>query len=498
MYSKQALLCAAAMLFIFASCTQTDKKEDVNSNSTSSEKSIKRVKDGDKLIVYTTADSGNLRLSLTDTLTFSEKGQPTEREVMVFVDPNKTFQTYIGTGGAITDAAAETYFKLPKDKQQEIIKAYFDKTNGIGYSIVRTNINSCDFSSDMYTYVQDNDKELKTFNISHDLKYKIPCIKDAMATAGGHLTVYASPWSPPAWMKDNNDMLHGGHLKPEYYDTWATYYTKFIKEYEKNGIPIWGLSIQNEPMATQIWESCIYSAEQERDFLKNHLGPIMQKEGLKEKKIIAWDHNRDLIYQRAETYLNDPEAAKYIWGIGFHWYEDWSGGVPMYDNLRRVYEAFPDKKLFFTEGCAESFDSTRYNAWSLGEEYGRSMINDFNNGMVGFTDWNILLDEKGGPNHVGNFCFAPVHADTRTGKLIFTNAYYYIGHFSKFIQPGAKRIIASPSRSQLLSTAFQNEDGKTVTVVMNQSDKSTPYFIWVNGKAAELNSPAHSIQTIIF
>lgn len=492
-------LCWVAVSFLFlSSCNEkmTGNNNPATQESTSAHSKI--VKDGDKLIVYTTADSGNLRLSLTDTLAFSEKGQPTEREVVVFVDPDKTFQTYIGTGGAITDATAETYFKLPKEKQQEIIKAYFDKTNGIGYTIVRTNINSCDFSSDMYTYVQDNDKELKTFNIAHDLKYKIPCIKDALTIAGGKLTIFASPWSPPAWMKDNNDMLHGGHLKPEYYDSWAAYYTKFIKEYEKNGIPMWGISIQNEPMATQIWESCIYSAEQERDFLKNHLGPTMEKEGLKDKKIIAWDHNRDLIYQRAETYLKDPEAAKYIWGIGFHWYEDWSGGTPMYDNLRRVYEAFPDKKLLFTEGCAESFDSARYNVWSLGEKYGRSMINDFNNGMVGFTDWNILLDEKGGPNHVGNFCFAPVHADTRTGKLIYTNAYYYIGHFSKFIHPGAKRIIASPSRSQLLSTAFINEDGKAVTVVMNQSDKATPYFIWVNGKAAELISPAHSIQTIIF
>lgn len=130
-----------------------------------------------------------------------------------------------------------------------------------------------------------------------------------------------------------------------------------------------------------------------------------------------WDHNRDLIYQRAQTYFNDPEASKYIWGIGFHWYEDWSGGTPMYDNLRKVYEAFPDKNIFFTEGCAESFNATRYNAWSLGEEYGRSMINDFNNGMVGFTDWNIILDETGGPNHVQNFCFAPVHGDTKTGHV---------------------------------------------------------------------------------
>ncbi|MCW5917228.1 MAG: glycoside hydrolase family 30 protein [Ferruginibacter sp.] len=498
MYTIKPLLCSLAILFLLVPAKKRHSKTTPPAESFVNTSVSSTQNGGDKLIVYTTADNSNLRLTLTDTLSFFEKGQPTEREVVVFVDPSKTFQTYIGTGGAITDASAETYFKLPKEKQREIINAYFDKDKGIGYTIVRTNINSCDFSSDMYTYVQDNDKSLKTFNIAHDLKYKIPCIKDALKTAGGKLTVFASPWSPPAWMKDNNNMLHGGHLKPEFFDSWATYYTKFIKAYEKSGIPIWGISIQNEPMATQIWESCIYSAEQERDFLKYHLGPIMEKEGLKDKKIIAWDHNRDLIYQRAETYLNDPVAAKYIWGIGFHWYEDWSGGTPMYDNLRRVYEAFPDKKLFFTEGCAESFDSTRYNAWSLGEEYGRSMIHDFNNGMVGFTDWNILLDEKGGPNHVGNFCFAPVHADTRTGNLIYTNAYYYIGHFSKFIQPGAKRVIASPSRSQLLSTAFKNKDGKTVTIVMNQSDKDTPYFVWVNGKAAELNSPAHSIQTIIF
>ena len=170
----------------------------------------------------------------------------------------------------------------------------------------------------------------------------------------------------------------------------------------------------------------------------------------------------------------------------------------MYENLRRVYEAYPDKHILFTEGCAESFDASRYKAWVLGEEYGRSMINDYNNGMVGFTDWNILLDETGGPNHVKNFCFAPVHADTRTGELIYTNAYYYIGHFSKFIKPGAKRIATAPSRSQLLSTAFQNEDGSIVVIVMNQSDKKTPYFLWIKGQAVEITALAHSISTMVF
>jgi len=447
---------------------------------------------------YTTADNTTLRLSATNTVSFKEMGQPVETQVCVFVDPDKTFQTFFGIGAALTDASAETYFKLPKDKQQELLKAYFDKKDGIGYTIARTNINSCDFSSTSYTYVADNDKDLKTFDIAPDRKFKIPFIKAATAAAGGKLNLFASPWSPPSWMKDNNDMLHGGHLKKDYYGSWANYFTKFIKAYEKDGMPVWGISIQNEPMAKQIWESCIYTAEEERDFLKNNLGPTMQKAGLKNKKIIVWDHNRDLMFQRAQTYFDDPQAAKYAWGIGFHWYEDWSGGQPMYENVKRVQEAYPDKKIMFTEGCNEKFTPTRLDDWKLGERYGRSMINDFNNGMGGFTDWNILLDETGGPNHVGNFCFAPVHADTKTGQLVYTNAFYYIGQFSKFIQPGAKRITSSASRSQLLTTAFLNPDGKKVVIVMNQGDAKTNYFLWIKGKAAELTALPHSIATLVF
>lgn len=453
---------------------------------------------GDKYVkVYTTSQNSNNRFSAQPGVSFKQMGQPFETQICVFVDPTKEFQTYEGIGAALTDAAAETFYKMPPAKQQEILSAFFDKTNGIGYTIARTNINSCDFSSDMYTYVQEGDKALTTFDISHDRKFKIPFIKAAQQVSGG-LKFFASPWSPPAFMKDNNNMLQGGKLKPEYFDSWALYYTKFIKAYEQEGIPVWGITVQNEPMAKQRWESCIYTAEEERDFLKNHLGPTMWREGLKDKKIIVWDHNRDLIYQRALTYMADSEASKYIWGIGYHWYEDWSGGLPMYENLRRVNESFPDKKLFFTEGCAESFDARRYNAWELGEEYGRSMINDFNNGMVGFTDWNIILDETGGPNHVQNFCFAPVHGNTRTGEVIYTNAYYYIGHFSKFIQPGAKRISVAASRSQLLTTAFKNPDGKNVVIVMNQDGKDTNYFLWVNGQAAEISAPAHSISTVVF
>ncbi len=453
--------------------------------------------EGKKVFAYTTADSTSYRLSATDTATFTEFGQPFETQVCVFVDPSKTDQTYMGIGAAITDASAETLAKLPAAKQEELLKAYFDKENGIGYSIVRTNINSCDFISDMYTYVADGDKELKSFNIEHDRKFKIPMIKASMKAAGGAVTFFGSPWSPPAWMKDNNNMLQGGKLKADFAGAWALYYTKFIKAYEAEGIPVWGISVQNEPMAKQRWESCIYTAEEERDFLKNHLGPTMHKEGLQDKKIIVWDHNRDLIYQRASTYFDDPEASKYAWGIGMHWYENWSGGDPMFDNVGLVHQAYPDKNILFTEGCVERFDSTKYNWWALGERYGRSMINDFNNGMVGFTDWNILLDETGGPNHVGNFCYAPVHGHTKTGELVYTNSYYYIGHFSKFIQVGAKRIISSPSRSQLLTTSFLNPDGSVVVVVMNQGNINTDFVIWINGKAAQAKALPHSMNTYV-
>lgn len=447
--------------------------------------------------MFVTEKGSAKRLAPAGELKFTTEAQPPETETLVFVDPEKKFQTMLGIGGALTDAVAETFYKLPKDKQAELLDAYYSKTKGIGFTLARTNIQSCDFSSGSYSYVSNSDKGLSTFDVSHDKKYRIPFIKAATATAGGKLTMFVSPWSPPAFMKDNNDVLHGGKLKAEFAQSWANFYIKFIKTYEKLGIPIWGLSVQNEPMATQTWESCKYTAEEERDFVKNYLGPTLWKQGLQSKKLIVWDHNRDLLYQRASTILEDPAAAKYIWGIGFHWYETWTGAGQNFENTRLTHAAFPDKNLIFTEGCVEKFDFARLDDWNLGERYGLSMINDFNAGTVGWTDWNILLDEKGGPNHVGNFCFAPVHADTRSGQLLYTNSYYYIGHFSKYIQPGAKRIAAAASRDKLLTTAYQNPNGSIAVVVMNRTDEKIDYSLWIKGKAAKTTSEPHSIATLV-
>ncbi len=443
------------------------------------------------LQVYVTAKDTEQRLTRVADLSLAARDHPTEKQPYVFVDPAKTFQTVLGIGGALTDAAAETYYKLPKEAQREIITAYFDPEKGIGYSLGRTHINSCDFSSRMYTYVDAGDAALKSFNVAPDRAHRIPFIREALTRAGKQFTLYASPWSPPAWMKDNNNMLRGGKLKPEFHRSWANYYVAFIKAYEAEGIPIWGVTVQNEPMAAQKWESCIYTAEEERDFVKNHLGPTFAAAGMSQK-IVIWDHNRTLMYQRAKVALDDPEAARFIWGIGYHWYMNDS-----FENVKRVHEAFPQTNLLFTEGCGYPYSTAGMSEWKWGEQYGKSMVNDFNNGAVGWTDWNVLLDEQGGPNHVNNFCFAPVHGDTTTGRLHYMNSFYYIGHFSKFVRPGARRIVSSSTTDTLLTTAFLNTDGSTVIVVMNETEKDQDYLVWIGDRFAAAKSPAHSIMTLV-
>ena len=447
--------------------------------------------------IYTTEALGEVKLQQTGKATFSDFQQPLETEASILVNTGVEHQTLVGIGAALTDAAAETFYKLKPEAQEKFFEAYYDKEKGIGYSLGRTIIHSCDFSSGSYTYVEEGDAELKTFDVAHDREYRLPFTKKAIEAAGGELLMYASPWSPPAFMKTNGNMLQGGKLKKEYYQAWANYFVKFIEAYEKEGVPLWGMSIQNEPMATQRWESCIWTAEEERDFVRDYLGPTLEKAGMGGKKVIVWDHNRDLLFERANVILSDPEANKYVWGTGFHWYEDWKDGTPMYHNVGKVNEAYPDKKLIFTEGCNEAFDMERIGDPKLAERYGKAMINDFNNGTVAWTDWNILLDETGGPNHVGNLCFAPVHGDTKTGELLFTNSYYYLGHFSKFIRPGAKRLSTGTTANHLSATSFRNTDGSLVVVALNDSDQAIDYMLTLEGQTAKLSMPAHGIQTIV-
>ncbi len=451
---------------------------------------VKKIRIAD---IYLTAKGTTERITKKDSIIFEPLEQPLEHDPTIILDRSKTFQTIVGIGGALTDASAETFYKLPADKQEEILTALFDKDKGDGFSLCRTNINSCDFSSSSYAYDEvAGDTSLKHFTIEHDLRYKIPFIKAAFKKSENEIKLFASPWSPPAWMKTNNNMLEGGKLKNQYDQTWANYLALFAKEYRKAGIPVWGMTVQNEPMAVQPWESCIYTAAEERDFVKNFLGPTLQISGLSNLKLIIWDHNRGIMYQRAETVYDDPQAAKYVWGTGFHWYVG-----DHFDNVRLVHDAFPSKHLLFTEGTESNFFADSLHEWKWGEIFGRSIIMDLNNWTEGWTAWNVILDENGGPNHVGNYCMAPIICNTKTGKLTYMNSFYYLGHFSKFIRPGAKRIICSSNSDDLLATAFQNSDGKIAVVVLNTTDKGIDFRTWIEGSEVKTLSPAHSIITMV-
>ena len=406
------------------------------------------------------------------------------------LNKNKIRQEIMGFGGAFTEAAASIYYKLDNEKKEEIIQAYFG-TNGNGYTMGRTHINSCDFSLGNYTYCNTSgDIELQDFSISRDRKMLIPFIKDAIGKTETPIQIMASPWSPPAWMKTNGQMNHGGKLKEEFRDTWAIYYCKYINAYEKEGIPIWGISVQNEPAAKQTWDSCIYTAEEERDFIRNYLGPALKSKNLLDKKLIIWDHNRDIMVERARTVLNDPEAAKYVWGTGFHWYNG-----DHFDAVQQVHDEFPDKELIFTEGCQEN--GPHIGSWDLGERYATSIINDLNRWTSAWIDWNLILDENGGPNHVGNYCSAPIIVDTSTQEILYQSSYYYLGHFSRFIKRGDRIIECENKTENLMALASINDSGFATTIIMNKNN-SHENCTYMNGNVVlNLCIPSRSIVTLI-
>ena len=398
-------------------------------------------------------------------------------------------QTVLGFGGSFTESSASIYHNLSQTKKDEIIEAYFGET-GNNYSIGRTHINSCDFSLENYAHCETpGDIDLKNFSISRNKKDLIPFIKDALRITKNKFRIMASPWSPPAWMKTNSQMNEGGKLKEEYKRAWADYYCKFIEFYHKEEVPIWGISVQNEPEAKQTWDSCLYTAEEERDFIKYYLGPSLERHNLSDKKVIIWDHNRDMMVERARTVLKDPEAAKFVWGTGFHWYCG-----DHFDNVQKVHDEFPDKNLIFTEGCQEG--GPHLGSWDLGERYATSIINDLNRWTVAWLDWNLILDTQGGPNHVGNYCSAPMIVDTNTQEILYQSSYFYIGHFSRFIKQGDSILEIENDTNLLSLSSVSKHKDKINTVILNKSNASESFKYLGANTSVDLTIPERSIITL--
>jgi glucosylceramidase len=409
---------------------------------------------------------------------------------------------------------------MSAENQAKLLEKYYDKENGIGYTIGRVPINSCDFSPKPAQWTLDdvaNDVNLDHFdtNATKDKQAVIPLIKAAMAKLkenGRDLKLFASPWSPPAWMKTNGVMVGGGKLKSEYRASWANYIVKWIDAYKAAGVNLWAVTPQNEPENPAGWESCVYTANETADWIGNYLGPKL-KSAHPDVSIFPFDHNKDHVHLWAQTMYSHPNASQYIAGMSFHWY---SGDE--FEHVAQIHAAHPEAILLPSEATWEKYrwspgTTVKTGEWSFGAGYAHDILGDLNAGAGGWTDWNLLLDQQGGPNHLSNWCDAPMMTDDN--DVYLHPQYYFIGHFSKYLVPGSRRITTSVQNSTsysgdvrgygtcteedgLEATAFQRPDGNIALVVLNCGAQAQNFKIKDIGRSAAVQIPGSSIQTFVF
>lgn len=466
------------------------------------------------LEVYETSAQGNQLTQLTE---FESQAEP----ITLKVDPEQSFQTITGFGGSFTEASAYLLNELGAENREKILEAYFGET-GARYSLTRTHMNSCDFSLSNYSYApKEDDKELESFSIEEDKEDIIPMIKEAMAKSKDGFRIISSPWTAPPWMKDNKDWK-GGKLLPEYYDTWALFFAKYLDAYKAEGIDIWGFTVENEPLGNDSnWESMHFDPVEMTNFVQNHLGPTLEEKGKGDVKILGYDQNREHLEEWVDEMYKDENTSKYYSGTAIHWYASTFEVFP--DALQYAHQKAPEKYLIQTEACVDAeVPKWQDDAWYWSKEatdwgwdwapeedkkyhpkyvpvyrYARDIIGCMNNWVDGWVDWNMVLDKQGGPNWFKNWCVAPVIVDPKADEVYFTPIYYTLSHFSRFIRPGAKRIGLALSNDSLLATAAQNPDGSIAIVLLNQGDKAQAIRLQLGDKQADISIDAQAIQTLM-
>ena len=401
---------------------------------------------------------------------------------IINIYPEITYQTIIGFGGAFTEATGVSIKKLPSDKQDKIIKEYFSK-EGLNYSIGRLPIGSSDFSLNSYSY--SNKADLSDFSVEKDNNYIIPIVKSTQKI-NPNIQFFASPWSPPKFMKSNKMLVLGGKLLEKYNQTWANYLVKYVNSYKNEGI-----TINYMPNALQIWESCLYSAKEEANFAINYLSPTFKENNIN-TKILIWDHNKEKLFSRVMQELNNNKALDAISGIAFHWYTG-----DHFENISLTHESFPGKLLIHTEGCTGYSKFNQNDEIKNAEMYGHDILGDLNNGINAYIDWNLVLDNKGGPNHKLNYCNSPIMINKEATDYIKNLTFYYIGHFSKYIYSGAKRIAFSKYTDNIEVTAFKNPDNSIAVVLLNRNDFNKEYNLCINDIVIHDNLDSHAIVSYL-
>lgn len=463
--------------------------------------------------VYETSEAGNQLTKLSE---FAKA----DRVLKIHLKPEETYQKIIGFGGSFTEASAYLLNELSAENRRKILEAYFGES-GARYSLTRTHINSSDFSLGNYSYAPEEDKSLSNFSIDEDRDDIIPMIKDAMAISKEGFKIISSPWTAPTWMKDNNDWK-GGKLLPEYYDTWALYFSKYLTAYQQEGIDIWGITIENEPLGNDSnWDSMHYTPEEMNDFLVNHLSPRLEADS-QDVVVLGYDQNReDEMYHWVDAMYQDEKIASHYDGIAVHWYA--STYKIFEDALQYAHQAAPDKYIIQTEATVDAEvpkwqDDKWYWAreatdwgWDWAPEdkkhlhpkyapvnrYARDMIGTLNNWVNGWIDWNMVLDRQGGPNWAKNWCVAPVIVDPEADEVYFTPLYYTMSHFSRYIRPGANRIGFEHKESELMVTAAQNPEGSITVIIFNPTSKKTAIELNLGNRTTEFSIDGKAIQTVV-
>lgn len=439
---------------------------------------------------------------------------------ILILNPENKYQEVVGMGGAFTESSAALLKAMPQSISDSILRAYFGE-DGCRYSLTRTHIASCDFSLRPYSYAEaPGDTFLHSFSIEPDRGDLIPMIKRSQELSYYDFKIMASPWSAPPWMKDNQHWF-GGTLLPEFYPTWAEFFVKYIKAYEDEGIPIWAVTVENEPLGNDAhWESMHYTPETMGTFVAEHLGPTFEKAGVS-SKIFLYDQNRgEELVQWGDYLLNEQAVLKYAAGTAVHWYNSTYDVFP--ESLDRIHELQPDLHLIQTEGCVDSdkpawqddswyWDTTATDwgfEWAKEEDkylhrpyvpayrYARDIIGCFNHWVEGWIDWNMVLDQEGGPNHVANWCVAPILVDTTLQEVYFTPLYYVMGQFSRYIAPGAKRIDFNlGSDSHLQVTAVANSSWDIAVFILNEGEEEA-LRLQIEEDVFDYIIPSRSVQTI--
>lgn len=463
--------------------------------------------------IYETSASGNK-------LTKISASNPEKIDVEINILEEKKFQTITGIGGSFTEASAYLINQLSKENKDKIIEAYFGDS-GAKYSLTRTHINSCDFSLSNYSYDSiPNDNLLTSFSIEHDRQDIIPMIKSALKVSSDGFKIISSPWTAPPWMKDNNNWK-GGKLLPEYYETWALYFSKYIEEYKKEGIDIWGLTAENEPLGNDNnWESMHYSPEEMTLFVSKYLGPKLKSNG-QNVKILGYDQNRNEEMNKwADVMYKDSASSEYFDGIAIHWYASTYDYFP--EALQTLYSKATDKHIIQTEACVDGqVPAWKNDDWYWSKEakdwgytwapedqkylhpiyvptyrYARDIIGCLNNWVDGWVDWNMVLDRQGGPNWAKNWCTAPVIVDVEADEVYLTPLYYILSHFSRFIRPQAVRVGFEISNTDVSATVVKNIDGSFAVVIFNPTAEPKGVSINLNSKTVNFEIDEKAIQTI--